>query len=177
MPSFSNLDHNIIVGEFKIRYSRSKPYTKKVKYYDRGDYNLMNNLINTVNWDNITQSSTLEDDVSYFTASLTNIIENCIPSRTVKIYPRDRPGFNSHTRKLFKECHRLHKIKNKTGHPIDIERYKDKRREAKTALKLSKQQYYDNHSTKIVSPDTNSKTFLKLVKSVVGENSLLAFQL
>ena len=52
---------------------------------------------------------------------------------------------------------------------IVIERYKDKYREAKAALKLSKQQYNDNLSTKIVSPDTNSKIFWKLVKSVVGE--------
>ena len=45
---------------------------------------------------------------------------------------------------------------------IVIERYEDKYREAKVALKLSKQQCNDNISTKIVSPDTNSKIFWKL---------------
>ena len=95
-------------------------------------------------------------------------MDNCIPTKVVKIRPKDKPGYTNQVRKLYKECHRLHKIKQRTRNPLDIQKYRDKRREAKNTFAEAKRDYYTNLSHKIMDPNTTSKSYWKLVKSVYG---------
>ena len=168
LPTISNLDHDIIFGELKIRYNGTKNFFRKVIYYDRGNYVLLNELLSRISWDPITQESSLEDDVSFLTECLTNATENCVPSKFVRIRPRDKPGFNVQVRRLYSECRRLHKIKQRSRDPLDIANYKAKRREAKITFAMSKENYYAKLSGRLTDPNTNSKDYWKLVKSVYG---------
>ena len=62
----------------------------------------------------------------------------------------------------------MHKVKQRTRDPLDIHRYREKRKEAKNTFAESKRAYYTNLSHKIMDPNTTSKTYWKLVKSVYG---------
>ena len=110
----------------------------------------------------------LEEDVSFLSLCITNATDNCVPSRFVRIRPRDKPGYNGHVRKLYRDCRRLHKAKQRSRDPLDIARFRAKRREAKIAFLESKNRFYSSLSSRLLDPATNSKDYWKLVKSVYG---------
>ena len=75
-------------------------------------------------------------------------------------------------RKLFKQCHRLHKRKQRTNNPNHIKQFKDKRKEAKNAFKQSKILYYQNISDKLTNQTTLPKTYWKLTKAIYGTKQI-----
>ena len=95
-------------------------------------------------------------------------MDECIPNKVVTIRPNDKPSFTSKVRKLYRECQHLHKKKLRTKNPLDIDRYRAKRKEAKDAFRLAKSQHFKNISKHLLDPETSSKSFWKLVKGVYG---------
>ena len=94
-----------------------------------------------------------------------------IPFTSIKIRQRDKPWITPHIRKLFKSCYKLHKRKNNTNRPDHILAYLNKRRETKEAFRQAKKDYYTNISDKILNPQTTSKTFWSLLKSLFNTNN------
>jgi hypothetical protein len=112
------------------------------------------------------------DDINDMVHTLTDIILNaateCIPNKTVKIRPKDKPGYTQQIDKMFKDCHRLHRKFKRTRNLLHRQQYEDKRREAKKAFRNSKYHYYQNLTNKILNPETTTKSFWKLVKLTYG---------
>ena len=72
---------------------------------------------------------------------------------------------NGHVQKLFRKCHRLHKIAMKSKSEIDIENHRIARREAKHQWKLAQKVYYEKMNKKMEDPNTRTKTYWKLTKA------------
>ena len=85
-----------------------------------------------------------------------------IPNRVVKIRQRDKPGFTTQVRKLYKQVHKLHKRKIRTGNPEHIQQYINKRKEAKETFRRAKQAHFDKLSHDILTNTNNPKTYWKL---------------
>ena len=168
IPSISNLDHDIIFGEFKILKPIKSNITRNIRYYNRGDYDKLNEILLNTPWDNIDNQSPIDADVKILTDTLIKAMDECIPSKTVTIRPKDKPGFTSKVRKLYRECQHLHKIKLRTKNPLDIDRYRAKRKEAKDAFRQAKSEHFENLSTRLMDPETSSKSYWKLVRGVYG---------
>ena len=81
------------------------------------------------------------ENIDYLTDTFTSIlkdeIKNSIPCKTVLIRLNDKPGMTGYVRKLFRRCHRLHKIAMKSKLITDIENHRLARREAKHEWRLA----------------------------------------
>jgi hypothetical protein len=170
IPSLSNLDHDSIFGTLKLSYIKSSPYTRHVWYYDRGNFESLNEIFDNTPWDDlINDHDDLDDIVTNFTTIVLESAKACIPNSIVKIRPRDKPWFNKELRKLFSERNRCHKRQKRTNNPIHINLFKEKRKEATDAYKLAKHEYYSNISETLLSSKSCEKTYWKLIKSSMGE--------
>jgi len=90
------------------------------------------------------------------------------PSKIVTIRPRDKPGMTGHVRKLFKNCHRAHKIALINNTPESKENRRVARRVAKNAWRLTKNHYYAQLRCKLACPGNQTKRHFKLLKSICG---------
>ena len=73
-------------------------------------------------------------------------------------------------RRLFRQCHRLHKIATKSKLPLDIEKHRAARRIAKSEWKIAKENYYDKLYNKMSTSENKNKYYWKLTKSLHGQN-------
>jgi hypothetical protein len=73
----------------------------------------------------------------------------------------------SEVKKLFRQCHRLHKRQKRTQTLKNIETFRNKRREAKTAWANAKTKYYNTLASKLYNPD-NTKHYWKLIRDLLG---------
>ena len=62
----------------------------------------------------INQNSPIDTDVQYITDVLSKAMEECIPTKIITHRPRDKLGFTTRVRKLYRECQQLHNIKKRT---------------------------------------------------------------
>ena len=70
-------------------------------------------------------------------------------------------------RKLFRIAKRLHRKARRTHNTTHVEQFRNARREAKSAFRMSRSKFYKDLSDKILDPSTNSQTFWKLSKLVL----------
>ena len=169
MPPIDNLDHCIIHGTFAVTPPKHHTFTRKVWQYERGNYDLFNNLLLLTDWDSFFSTA---DDINIlienFTILLVDLAELCVPSKTVKVRSRDKPGMTSEVRRLFKLAKKLHKRAKKSGNPTQLEQFRNARREAKAAFRKSRSIYFSDISEKLLDPATCVKTYWKLTKMVYG---------
>ena len=110
IASVSDLDHDFVFGEFVFTYTKSTTFQRHICYYDQSDYDSLNNTINNTTWDTlITDQTDLNHDVDLLTSTISDAINKYIPSKTITIRPKNKPGYTSKVKKLYKECQRLHK--------------------------------------------------------------------
>jgi hypothetical protein len=170
LPSLHNLDHEAIFGVLKLIYAKSRPFLRHVWYYDRGNYDLLNEILYNAPWHDIINDS---DEIDHIVAVLTNTIltasKETIPNRTVKIRPKDKPWFSAKLRKLFRERDRCHKRQKRTKNPLHVELFKAKRTETNRAYKEAKRNYFTNISQKLLDNNFSPKNYWKLIKNTMGE--------
>jgi hypothetical protein len=107
-------------------------------HYSAGNYDDLNNQLSQIPWGIVIGES---DDVDDAVDMLTNLIfqccDNCIPHKTVKIHPSDKPGMTINVKQLFKTARRLHKRAQRTNLPSDVVKHKIARRQAKIAWRAA----------------------------------------
>ena len=103
-------------------------------------------------------------------------IANAIPSKTVVIRPKDKPGMTCLVRSLFRKCRRLHKIAIRTKNAGEIENHRNARHEAKVAWKQVQMIYYEKLNKQIENPDTSKKSYWKIIKSLQGQTKPHPYQ-
>ena len=169
LPVIDNLDHRIIHGTFAVTRPKMHNFTRKVWQYDQGNFDHLNNLLFLTDWDEFFAASA---NISTLTENLTSLLlsmaETCIPTKTVTLRPRDKPGMTSEIRKMFKVARHLHKRAKRTANPVDIELFRNARREAKSAFRKSRTKYFSDISEKLLDRTTCTKTYWKLTKMVYG---------
>ena len=170
-PPIHGLDHCTIFTSYNLNYSISQSFRKTIWHYDRGNYAELNNyLANTLTHEALHDKS-LDELVLILTKTITDGMNLYIPSKTILIKQRDKPWFTPAIRQLFKACYKLHRRKNKTNLPAHILEYQQKHHEAKHAFRTAKRNYYNNIASDLQNPETTSKTFWSLLKSLFTKNS------
>ena len=110
----------------------------------------------------------INDAEAYFTNLLLTTCKEFIPCRLVKIDPGDKPWMTSLVKNAFKHRDKLHKKWKKSNSLIDLNIYKQSRHHANYVKSLAKLTHYRRIGQKLQDPDTNSKEYWHLVKSLYG---------
>ena len=133
-----DLDHCPIYGHLKFSYPRKANYSRTI-YNCSNDHMLkLKDNLNNVPWNALLANrESIDELVETFTTTLKDEINEAIPNKTVLIRPNDKPGMTGQVRRLFRLCHRLHKIAMKSKQPGDIEKHRAARRIAKCQWKFA----------------------------------------
>ena len=167
----NDLDNFSIYGLLKFTYVKKLCYFRTISSFTIENLTTLNDNLSHVPWPSliISESGDIDDMVDLFTTILKDEIANAIPSKTVVIRPKDKPGMTSLVRSLFRKCHRLYKIAMQTKNAVDLEKHRTARRDAKSAWKQAQRIYYDNLNEKMENPETRKKSYWKMIKSFQGQ--------
>ena len=169
----NGLDHCPIYGSMKFQYKKKNCYYRTITLYNETNLNHLSENLSQVPWSALMSNSENIDEMTHtFTTIIRDEIKNVIPSKTVLIRPKDKPGMTGYVRKLFRKCHRFHKIAMTSNSAIDIENHKTARREAKHQWRLAQKMYHEKLCKKMEDPTNRTKTYWKLTKATLGQNSI-----
>ena len=102
-------------------------------------------------------------------SSFLRIVKEHIPCKTVVIRPKDKPWMNSGVRKAIRKRKRLLKIHTIRNSSSSWEKYRSQRNFTTALIRSSKRQYYSNLNIMLQDPDTSSKQWWGIVKSLYGQ--------
>ena len=66
-----SLNRDIIFGSFKVRYNSTISYTRKIRNYNTANYDLINDLLTNISWEDNFDNFPVEDCAKFFTTSVT----------------------------------------------------------------------------------------------------------
>ena len=151
---------------FKFKKDISRPFTRKIWLYAKGDYDKFRQIVNDYDW-----ASTYDEDVNEyarnFTNSLLNMAEKCIPSKTITVRPQDLPWMNNNLRKLMRKRNRLFKKYKKDKSIETYNKFKQIRNEVTSLLRKSKKLYINSLATKLKSSNLTANDYWKTLKSFI----------
>ena len=90
-------------------------------------------------------------------------------TKTVVIRPQDKPWMSSNIRKAIRKRNRLLKIHSKRNSLSSWEKYRSQRNFTTALIRSSKKQYYAKLNNKLQDPNTSSKKWWGIVKSLYGQ--------
>jgi len=162
-----DLDHLPIYGKLNFHIKHNKPSIRNIWDFANGNYQELNDQLLQIPWGMVIGESDIDDAVEMMTALIKQCSNNCIPNKTVKIFPTDKPGMTSKVKDLLKSTRRLQKRAQRTNNILDIEKHQEKRREAKLAWQKAQDDHYKNIERKLQNSENNSRTYWKIIKSVI----------
>ncbi len=95
-------------------------------YYNKGDYNRLNDLIQSTEWSFIEQEP-INTVCETFHAKLLDILHMCIPSKLVTVRPNDKPWYNSAIRRKSRKRDRQKQIAIRANNTNNWKIYKQLR--------------------------------------------------
>ena len=154
--------------QLSIKYCKDKPYIREVWNYNRADFQGLKNVLEVAPWHVMEMFEDINDAENYFTNLLLTTAKEFIPYRKVKIDPSDKPWMTTQVKTAFRLRDKLHKKWKRTNMNIDLENYKQSRHHANYVKSLAKLNHFRRIGEKLQNPDTSSKEYWHLVKSLYG---------
>ena len=114
MDPIDNLDHCPVFANFKIGHYIKKANFKRIIWnFNAENLQRLDTNLSMVPWHALLSAADTVDECVYtFYKILEEELEAEIPSKTVLIRTKDKPGMTCHVRKFFRKVHRLHKRAN-----------------------------------------------------------------
>ncbi|PJE77717.1 hypothetical protein CI610_03355 [invertebrate metagenome] len=168
-------DHDGCVVFLSIPISLSRNYTRQVWSYKNADFNKLNNLINTFDWETFFQNFDSVDIASVrFTEQFLSYASECIPKKSVVIRPQDKLWMNSELRKAMRLRDRLRKVFKRVKSISNLTKYKQQRNKVNNMKKHARELFYDKVGDIIDKLDTsNPKSYWRLVRKLYKQSESL----
>ncbi|MEW8548488.1 MAG: reverse transcriptase family protein [Candidatus Thiodiazotropha sp.] len=165
-------DHKATYLSVKIPLRLSNCYYREVWNYKNADYDLLNELIDTYDWNlAINNSLTVDESCKKFTNIFLDFCKRCIPSKKVLIRPNDKPWFTSELRYNIRLRDRLRNRAFQTGKISDLNRYKKQRNHVNNMKKYAKENFDNNLEDIVLNAEYGNKTFWQLMGRFMGKNN------
>ena len=78
-----NCDHQLVFVKFDLSIYYLPPYERIVWYYNRANADLIRRAIDLFDWDKVLRFNDVDKQVSIFSDTLMNIMQNFIPNETI----------------------------------------------------------------------------------------------
>lgn len=163
-------DHFATYILLPFSYKHSTAFKRTVWLYNKGDFEKLNMLIFSTNWQFL-EEDTLDNACESFTSVFIDLLKKCIPCKEVTIRPNDKPWYDSEIRKYSRKRDRLRNIATKSGNLNHWNKYKHLRNKVNNLKKHAKEQFYNNLEDSVIEMnDTNPRQYWKLVKHFMKSN-------
>lgn len=165
----STCDHSLIYARMDISLVKQKCYTRHIWDLSKIDENALREALLSANWDDV--FTTIDDvDALYdkWYECFRQILETCVPNRTVVIRPRDKPWMNSEIRKAIRKRNRLLKNFCRRKSPATWENYRSQRNFTTSLIRTCKARYFADLNEKLQDPKIGPKRWWGIIKSLYG---------
>ena len=78
-----NCQHQLVFAKFDLSIYYPPPYERTVRYYNRVNADLIRRAIDLLDWDKALRFNHVDKQVSIFSDTLMNIMQNFIPNETI----------------------------------------------------------------------------------------------
>ena len=155
-------DHAMVylVPTYKQQLKRVKPTVKTVKQWSVNAMETLRGCFECTDWGVFKEAAA---DIDEYTETVSDYITFCeglcIPTKTITIYPNDKPWFNTSIK------HKL-QVKHDAFKANDKDKYKKARYEAENAIKTGKAKYRDKLEENLST--NNSKNIWQGLKAITN---------
>ena len=164
-------DHRLTYATFRLGYNRYQSFKRKIWVYTKADFDKLNNLINSFDWDIFFSSiSDLDTAVLSFTEKIIYFAELSIPHKTVTVRPNDQPWYNNSIRRESRKRDRLKRKASRANNPYLWCKYKTTRNKVNNMIKKAKEDFYGNLEN-IDFKYNDQKQFWKCVRYFMKNNT------
>ena len=156
---------------------RKKTYSRMIWDYNHADFDSFRSKLQDFNWDNCFLFNSIDQIAQAWTTSFLNIARECIPNKIVKIYPNDKPFYNSELRKQKRKCTRARRTAMRLKTERLWENYRQLRNNYNRAIEEAKMEHdlnlrkylYDNQG------NLSQKKWWKITKDFLGQNKCSSY--
>jgi hypothetical protein len=168
-------DHEVIISEFKIQYSRDKAYLREIWDYKKGDFENLVKELKDVPWRvGLETFEDIEDITNYWVTSFIDLCKTKIPNRTIKIRPKDKPWMTRAVKICIRKRNRAYKRFKRTGQPNHHVIWKTIAREANYQMHLAKLEHIEKVKRQLMDMTVGEKKYWKLAKEIYGSKKTMS---
>ncbi|MEW8547336.1 MAG: endonuclease/exonuclease/phosphatase family protein, partial [Candidatus Thiodiazotropha sp.] len=162
--------HCPVYGILKFSKPKQKTFTRHIWNYEKGNYNLLRNTAATTNW-----TAFHDNDIDVYANNLntaiTKLAQNCIPNRSIRIYPSDPPWITSFIKSNIRKRKRAYRRAKRTNLTSHWSKFKRLRNNVVSMIRDAKTNYYDKIADKLKSDTLSAKDWWSTLKTVISPNS------
>ncbi len=100
LPPIGRSDHQSLLFKPKIK-EKVKPITRRQMKPE--NIRTLGLKLNLENWNEVFNTSNVDEKVNKFTATLTNLLDQCLPERSIKFHPSEKPWITSQIKREIKK--------------------------------------------------------------------------
>ena len=142
----------------------SNSFLRTIRRINIANLQALNQALGEIPWQGVLLNEDNTDDmVNCFYGILNTEINTCIPSATIRVRPKDKPGMTGEVRRLLNKARRLNRVAKLTGRDVDRKRHVLARTEAKKAWKVARKAYYEDQFTESGN-NSEMKHFWRVLK-------------
>ena len=162
--------HCPVFGVFNFIKPKLKHIQRTIWKYDQGDYNQLRACLANFNWRTI-----IDDNIDNYAGNFANVITSktrmFIPSKIVSINLQDPPWMTSFIKRKIRWRKRLYKKAKLSNKACHWSKFRSARNEVITIIRQTKENYYDQLSSKLKSSSLTSRDWWKTLKLLMSSNS------
>ena len=163
--------HQIFHGKLPFSNITSPPYTRRIWYYDKGDFVAIVKIIDMFNWkEHLDNIPCPNEQVKLFNEVLLNNYSNFIPNKVKLIKPRQAPWITQTVKNFLRKKSNAYKSFVRIGQPDDkLEGMKNMIAEGSRMIEGANRNYFLKAWKTLAGPGTPSKTYWPLINTVLNK--------
>ena len=150
---------------------KPKPHNfcRTVWQYDAGRYDDYRDNLNSVNWNTILSSNSVDVIADEISKTIIDLARKNIPHKIIRVRQNDAPWMHNEIRKLIRKRKRIHKRAKASNNDQNIwEQYRKTRNEVVSAIRKAKNNYYNKLAGLADKNVKNSKLWWKISKQLLN---------
>ena len=168
-----NCDHQLVFVKFDLSIYYLPPYERIVWYYNRANADLIRRAIDLFDWDKVLRFNDVDKQVSIFSDTLMNIMQNFIPNETIICDDRNTPWINKEIKQLIEQENQFYKrFIPSYKSLLYINQFKALQEKLSFLTEKSKNSYYSKLSQKLSNKGTSSKAYWSILKTFLNDKKI-----
>ena len=165
--------HQIIYANFDLKIHYPPQYSREIWHYLDTNTNLIQQAINSVDWDTFLDLPDVNLQVSRFNEVILNVMSNFIPHETIVCDDKDPPWVNQHIKRLLHDNRQIYKsLKCFKNNLILKQQFKNSQEYLNNEIEKSKVNYFKKLSDKLSSESSSCKTYWTLLKTFLSNTKI-----
>ena len=168
-----NSHHQLVLAQFNLSIYYPPPYERTVWYYKNVTADLIRRAIDLFDFHKVLHINDVNKQVSIFSDTLTNIMQNFVPIETIICDDRDPPRINKEIKQLIEQKNQFYKQFIRSNETLlYINQFKALHDELGFLIQKSKNYYYSKLPQKLSNKNTSSKAYWSILKTFLNDKKI-----